>query len=208
MAREDRVQKLVTENSFVDGVYVPAGSIASFDPEKLSGNEAHIHEVGDFEEVLVPQAAIAPTGPNPTVPQQIPPDALQSAGGLYKRPGAIMVPEATLDADQRLAGRMREGDTTEGDVQEELRKAQEETGRLRAENERLREERETAGRTALASVGMTVADAERLGLPTPTTATTKPKRTSSRRSSKARKASKATPTPTPTPTPTETKPST
>lgn len=149
------VQKLVTEASFdAQGALIQPGQIGAFDPERLSGKEPHIHDVADFTPVQVEQSALGPTGPNPTQPQQIPPDAVQSAGGAYVRPGVQLVAERTLDADQRLLGRIEIGDTTEGDIQEQLAEARAETGRLRAELEQVRQSRETAGRTALASVGM------------------------------------------------------
>jgi hypothetical protein len=77
-------------------------------------------------------AAIGPSGPNPTAPQQISPDTVQGPGGNYVRPGAVVTGEVTQDADQRLMGRTKEGDTSEGDMLEELRKAEERTAALRA----------------------------------------------------------------------------
>jgi hypothetical protein len=135
MARSDNdmVQKLVTEDSFVNGVFVPAGHPASYSADQLTGKEPHIHDMGDYTPVVVEQAAISPTGPNPTTPQQIPADAVQTAGGGYVRPGVELRAEVTAPRDTRLAGRSEEGDTTEGDVMEELKKANEETARLRAQ---------------------------------------------------------------------------
>lgn len=127
------VQKLVTEDSFVNGVLVPAGHLASYDTDLLNGKEPHIHDAKGVEMAVIEMAAIGPSGPNPTAPQQIGPGTIQGPGGQYKRPGADVVAEVTLDADQRLRGRMAEGDTTEGDMAEKLRKATEETGKLRAE---------------------------------------------------------------------------
>lgn len=128
------VQKLVTEDSFdAHGVLVPAGHIGTFDTERLTGKEPHIHDAPTEGAVIVEQAAIGPSGPNPTTPQQISPDTVQGPGGGYFRPGVIVAAEVTRDADQRLMGRPEEGDTSEGDMLERLRKAEDETARLRAE---------------------------------------------------------------------------
>ena len=128
-----QVQKLVTEDSFVNGVFVPAGQIASYDEAELSGKEAHIHDPSGLPLAVVEMAPIAPTGPNPTAPQQIAPDTIQGAGGAYLKPGGTVVAQATRPQEERLAGRTEEGDNAEGDVVEALRKANEETARLRAE---------------------------------------------------------------------------
>jgi hypothetical protein len=127
------VQKLVTEDSFVNGVFVPAGQLASYDTKQLNGDEPHIHDAGDVPIAVVQMAPISPTGPNPTAPQQISPDTVQGPGGGYFRPGAVIVGERTLEAETRLAGLPEEGDTAESDFAEKLKEAQEETSRLRAE---------------------------------------------------------------------------
>jgi len=99
------VQKLVTQDSFdATNTLIPAGHVGAFDPARLSGNEAHLNDVGDFTPVAIQMSAIGPTGPNPTAPQQIPFDAVQGPGGNYLQPGKILVAERTLNADQRLAG--------------------------------------------------------------------------------------------------------
>lgn len=98
------VQKLVTADSFdARGVLVKAGHIGVFDTDKLNGNEKNLRDVGDFEPAVVEIAAIAPTGPNPTTPQQLPPDAVQSgAGGGYVAPGRTLVAEVTNPAEDRI----------------------------------------------------------------------------------------------------------
>lgn len=99
------VQKLVTEDSYdATNTLIPAGHVGSFDTARLTGNERHLQDVGDFQAAYVQIAAIGPTGPNPTQPQQIPFDAIQGAGGTYQVPGKILTAERTLNADQRLAG--------------------------------------------------------------------------------------------------------
>lgn len=152
------VQKMVTERSFdARGALIPEGQIGTFDVDRLNGKEPHIHDVGDIAIVQVEQSAISPSGPNPTVPQQIPPDAVQGPGGGYFRPGVQLVAERTLDADARLAGRLQDGDTSEGDLVAELRRMEARTGEIRALLNRDREARESAHRTALASVGAATA---------------------------------------------------
>ncbi len=127
------VQKLVTEDSFVNGVFVPAGQIASYNEADLSGKEAHIHDPSGLPPAVIEMAPIGPTGPNPTAPQQISHDTVQGPGGAYLRPGGVVVAQTTLPQELRLAGRSEEGDSAEGDNLEALRKANEETARLRAE---------------------------------------------------------------------------
>lgn len=127
------VQKLVTEDSFdARGTLVKEGQIGIFDTESLSGKEPHLHAVPSLDQPVVQIAPIAPTGPNPTVPQQIPPDAFQLPGGGYAKPGATFTAERTLDADQRLLGLTEADDTAEGDMAEELAKLREENAKLRA----------------------------------------------------------------------------
>lgn len=98
------VQKLVTQDSFdAYGVFVPAGHIGTFDEERINGKEKHLKDPAGFEPAVVEIAAIGPTGPNPTAPQQIPPDAVQTAGGGYATPGKRLVGEVTQSADVRLS---------------------------------------------------------------------------------------------------------
>lgn len=97
------VQKLVTSDSFdARGVLVKAGHIGVFNTETLNGKEKHLKDVGDFEPARVEIAAIAPTGPNPQTPQQLPSDAVQGAGGQYLQPGKILVAEVTNPKEDRI----------------------------------------------------------------------------------------------------------
>jgi hypothetical protein len=96
------VQKLVTEDSFVNGTLVRAGHLATFDEEQLTGKEKHIKDVDGFEPAIVQVAPIGPTGPNPKLPQQIPPDAIQSASGEYQLPGKTLVAEVTRPQEERI----------------------------------------------------------------------------------------------------------
>lgn len=115
-----RVQKLVTENSFdANGVFIPAGHVGSFEEDNINGNEQHLADADALgAPARVEIAALGPTGPNPTTPQQIPPDAVQTAGGSYVTPGKTLVSEVTNPADQRLEG-LRE-DSNEAEVSEAL----------------------------------------------------------------------------------------
>src|SRR4051812_47057427 len=124
------VQKLVTERSFdARGALILEGHIGTFDEAKLNGKEPHLFDPGEYKPVMVEQSAIAPSGPNPTMPQHIPPDAIQGPGGDYVKPGgAVLVAERTMDADARLADRLKEGDPSEGDLIEELRRMEGRTG--------------------------------------------------------------------------------
>lgn len=100
----ETVQKLVKQPSFdARGVYVPAGHIGVFDTARLTGKEKHLEDVGDFVPAVVQIAPIAPTGPNPTAPQQIPPGAVQTAAGTYAEPGKVLVGAPTAPAEERLA---------------------------------------------------------------------------------------------------------
>lgn len=51
---------------------------------------------GDYTPpVAAPMAAIGPTGPNPTAPQQIPPDTLQTGAGYAAHDGTPLVAEGS-----------------------------------------------------------------------------------------------------------------
>lgn len=96
------VQRLVTEDSFDDtGTLRYEGQIGSFKEE--NADEKHLHPVDGLVIPVVEIAAIAPTGPNPTQPQQIPPDARQTPGGGYEQPGKVLVGEVTRPAEERTA---------------------------------------------------------------------------------------------------------
>jgi hypothetical protein len=116
------VAKIVLKDSFdATNTFRSAGQIGSFDPDRLNGEEDHLQDVGGFQPAIVQIAPIAPTGPNPTAPQQIPPDAVQTPGGGYALPGKVLVGEVTLPGDQREAQSVG-GD--ENKVTEMLEKAQ------------------------------------------------------------------------------------
>ena len=105
------VRKLVLEDSFdAMGTLIHEGDVGTFDTARLSGNEKHLVDVGkNHAPDIIQMAPIGPTGPNPTAPSQIPPDARQTAGGAYTQPGAVLVGEVTTGADVRLAAVENDG---------------------------------------------------------------------------------------------------
>lgn len=117
------VQKLVTEDSFdANGVLIPAGHIGTFDADRLSGKEPHIFDAASIggQTAIVEIAAVSPTGPNPRIPQQIPPDAVQGPGGDYMVPGKRLVGEVTDTADARIDDRGLRDPDTENEVSDKL----------------------------------------------------------------------------------------
>ena len=117
------VQKLVTEDSYdATNTLVRSGHVGTFDTERLNGDEKHLKPVGNFQEAFVEMSAISPTGPNPTIPQQIAPDVRQGPGGNYQSPGKTIIGERTVNADQRLAGLGLDDDQAEAKVTKALQK--------------------------------------------------------------------------------------
>lgn len=119
---EQNLVQLVTtagagpELSFINGALVPAGTLVTIDAAKVdltseSASGGNLAEVGDAP-LLQPVAiaAIAPTGPNPTMPQQVPPGAFQTPSG-YALGGAQFVAEGSDAAKEAAA--------TEGEFEEE-----------------------------------------------------------------------------------------
>lgn len=126
-------QMLVTERSFINGVLVPEGHIATVDETQLNGKETNLAELPDGydRQAIVQIAAIAPTGPNPTAPQQIPPDATQTGFGTYAKPGATLVAEITKPLEIRAADLMDQDDDAEGAFTEHLAKVTAENAELK-----------------------------------------------------------------------------
>lgn len=92
-------QMIATKRSFINGVLVEAGFPAAV-PEGLKVGD-NLTEAGDYRPSVVQNAAIAPTGPNPTAPQHIGPDTIQTIGG-YAKPGARVVGEVTAPAETHI----------------------------------------------------------------------------------------------------------
>lgn len=117
------VQMFATEPSFdANGVLIPAGHIGTFDKERLTGKEKHLREItgDDMRPAIVEIAAIAPTGPNPRNPQQIPPDAIQGPTGDYVQPGKRLVGEVTAPEKERIEERGLREEGHEAAVTEKL----------------------------------------------------------------------------------------
>lgn len=94
---------LTTKGTFVNGTYVPRGFIAHVDPKKVKEGQTNLVPAGDLGPLdVVEMSALGPTGPNPTMPQQVPPDAVQTIEG-HVVPGARLVGEVTRPAEERLA---------------------------------------------------------------------------------------------------------
>ena len=99
-----------------------AASEIDYDAEKSA---AHVMEApeGVDGNAVVEVAAIAPTGPNPKNPQQIPHDAVQTPSG-YEQAGATLVGEVTMPEKQRIeVVGIDKDDDTQAKVTEALDKA-------------------------------------------------------------------------------------
>lgn len=106
---------LAKKDSFVSGRFVPAGFVVEVpDGLKLGKNFETLK--GDYTPDVIQNAAIAPTGPNPTAPQQIGPDTVQTVEG-YAKPGARVVGEVTRPAEVRIEDQLLDANEgTEGDI--------------------------------------------------------------------------------------------
>jgi hypothetical protein len=108
---------VVLEQSFVNDTLAHPGQIVYVDEKNLNGDEKNLADAEGFPApATVEIAAIAPTGPNPTMPQQLPPDALQTAAGTYVQPGAELVAEITAPGEVRSAGRTEADSTAQEDI--------------------------------------------------------------------------------------------
>lgn len=96
------VQKLATKRTFDGRSLVEPGFPVEIDESRLNGTETNLIDMPEgFETAIVQNAAISPTGPNPTAPQQIGPDTRQTISG-YAKPGAVVVGEVTLKQEERI----------------------------------------------------------------------------------------------------------
>lgn len=98
-----RVQKITTKATFIDGRYVPKGFPVMVDTAKLSGRETNFAEPGPNVGGSVQMAAVAPSGPNPQAPQQVPHDAVQTVEGHVMPGGVRLVGETTAPDLQAAA---------------------------------------------------------------------------------------------------------
>ncbi len=94
------VKKLTTEPTFINGVLQPAGTLVDVDTDAgdydfgKGGNTPNLTDAKNFQApAYVEVAAIAPSGPNPTAPQQVAPGTMQTATGYTTPEGSRLVPE-------------------------------------------------------------------------------------------------------------------
>jgi hypothetical protein len=103
------------------GKYVPEGHIGTFDTDKITEKDKHLVDPGELPGTAMVQISpIAPTGPNPTTPQQLPADAIQGPGGGYFTPGKQLVSEVTANAETRITGANLDKPELEAEVSEAL----------------------------------------------------------------------------------------
>jgi hypothetical protein len=92
-------QYFARTRTFAAGVLLEPGQIVTLPDDVEPGD--NLGPLSELPEVaVVAIAPISPTGPNPTMPQQIPTDAVQTISG-YAQPGATLVGEQTAPAEQR-----------------------------------------------------------------------------------------------------------
>lgn len=127
MAEAEVIQKVLTTPTFIGGSLHPAGDLVTINPDHFVDEDGekvdlddqkkfpNLADVGDVP-VLRPTAVapIAPTGPNPTMPQQVPPGSMQVPGG-YANGEALLV----ADGHPALAEMQAGADDLNADVEEE-----------------------------------------------------------------------------------------
>lgn len=121
---------LATMDTFTKaGRFVSKGQPVSSEEVDFDGdNTANLIEAPKSltgKQPVVEISALAPTGPNPTAPQQVAPDVVQTAAG-YEQAGVLLVGEVTKPEKQRIevVGIDDEkGANAQADVNEALAKA-------------------------------------------------------------------------------------
>jgi len=130
-------KQMVTGNlpTFINGALVPPNTPVLVDDEAVDLDDSvtddngkavkgKTRDIGLRERdsgytppVAAPMAAIGPTGPNPTAPQQVPPDTLQTGAGYAAIDGTPLVAEGSEAAIQVEEGgestRSRRGKKTD-----------------------------------------------------------------------------------------------
>lgn len=125
------VQRVTLADAFdAAAKFVPAGHIGTFDDDKIDPKkDLHLVDPKELPETAMVQiAAIAPTGPNPTMPQQKPADAVQGPGGGYFTPGKQLVAEVTHPQEIRIDRARLNDPDLENEVTEALRAVAEKRG--------------------------------------------------------------------------------
>lgn len=126
---------IATQDTFTkEGRFVPRGNPVpadevDYDPD-TSTNLIEAPRAAQ-EGVAVEVSSISPTGPNPTEPQQIAPDVVQTNAGYFQN-GVRLVGEVTVPEKQRIEV---VGLDDSGDAQAEVNQALEESDQRRAEQE-------------------------------------------------------------------------
>lgn len=122
------IKQMVTGNlpTFIGGALVPPNTPVMVDDDQidldttltddngktLKGKKdigLHAFDKSYTPPVAAPMAAIGPTGPNPTAPQQLPPGALQTGEGYAAADGTPLVAEGSEAAIE-----VEEGATSRG----------------------------------------------------------------------------------------------
>lgn len=124
------VKQMVTGNlpTFINGVLTPPNTPVTVDDDAIDLDDTKTDDNGNtlkgkrdiglhpmtsaHDRVLAPVAiaAIGPTGPNPTAPQQLPPGAMQTLDGYTTAQGAPLVAEgseAAIEVDEAAPSRGR-----------------------------------------------------------------------------------------------------
>lgn len=139
---------LATMDTFTkNGRFVPKGMPLSEDEVDYNGDESRnlteAPKALQGQQPVLEVSAIAPTGPNPTAPQQIAPDVYQTVAG-YEQGGVRLVGEVTQPEKQRIKV-VGIDDTkaaeAQGEVGQQLEEAAEEQRQL---DEKQREEARAA----------------------------------------------------------------
>lgn len=105
-----------------NAVFIAKGQVVSADAVDWKDGDAGFIAAPDgvTSNAVVEVSAIAPTGPNPTNPQQIAPGVVQTAGG-YVDQGATLVGEVTAPVKVRITDRGIDAkDDTQAKVTEAL----------------------------------------------------------------------------------------
>jgi len=107
------IKQMVTGNlpTFIGGALVPPNTPVYVDDDQIDldttltdengktlkgKKDIGLHPIGDYTApVPVAIAAIGPTGPNPTAPQQLPPGVIQTQAGYTNAAGAPLVAEGS-----------------------------------------------------------------------------------------------------------------
>lgn len=116
------------------GRFIPRGAPLSADEvdyDKETSTNLTEAPKGTEAQKAVEISTIAPTGPNPTAPQQIAPGVVQTHEGYFDE-GTKLVSEVTKPAKERFVQIVDDGDTTQGDNAEALAKADRENAKKAA----------------------------------------------------------------------------